>query len=111
MAFNPDVKQQPLSLEELNQLWEEVEDRTRPAWQRAFENGNEEAETKVHDEHQSLLQTILDNANLWRSSTGHSPLLELPMEERAEARTQVKEFISLVLAERRRILKLKGEIP
>jgi hypothetical protein len=102
---------QPVSLEELNQLWKEAEDRTRIAWQRAFESGNQEGEKQAHNEHQSLLQRILDNANVWRSSTGHSPLLELPREQRAEAKAEVEEFIGLVLAERRRILKLKGEIP
>ena len=77
---------QPSSLEELNRLWEEAEDRTRLAWQRAFEGGGQEAEKQAHNEHQSLLQRILDNANVWRSSTGHSPLLKLPREQRAEAK-------------------------
>lgn len=95
----------------MNELWEEVENRTRLAWQQAYEDGNEEAEKRTYDEHQSLLQVILDNANAWRSSTGQSPLLELPREQRSVAKAEVEEFIRLVLAERRRMLKLKREIP
>jgi hypothetical protein len=102
---------QPLSLDVLNRLWEEAESKTRPAWEKAFEGGNEEAETQAHYDHQNLLQRILDNANSWRSSTGQSPLLQLPRDERGEAKAEVKELIRLVLGERRRILKLKGQIP
>ena len=101
----------PLTLDELDQLWNECESRTRPAWEKAFNAKDEEGERQAHLNHQNLLQKILDNANRWRSSTGDSPVLHLPREQRSEARAKVQEFIRLVLAERRRILKLKGEIP
>ena len=106
-----DQQPQPLSLEELEHLWEECEDTTRPAWEKAFNEKDHEAEKQAHNNHQNLLQTILDNANRWRSSGGHSPVLDLPREQRAHAKAKVQEYIRLVLTERRRILKLKGEIP
>ena len=100
-----------VTLKELDELWEEAETRTRPAWAKAFEAGDKETEKQAHEDHQNLLQKILDNATAWKSSFGESPILQLPREQRPEAKAKVEELARLVLAERRRILKLKGEIP
>ncbi len=102
-----DQESEPLGLEDMEQRWNEAKTRTAPAWQKAFESGDRNKADKALAEHQALLQEILDNANIWKSSTGDSPRLTLPRDERSMVKMRVDELIRLVLSERKRLLKLQ----